>query len=56
MSSDFQTFAALAVVALTAMWFVARAIARRKGPSCGDGCGAVSPEVKALQARLKQRR
>jgi hypothetical protein len=56
MSSDFQTIAALVVVALTATWLIARAVAKRKNPGCGDDCGAVSPEVKRLQARLTRRR
>ena len=56
MSTDFQTIAALVVVAIAATWLVLRALAKRKNPGCGDDCGAVSPEIKELQTRLKQRR
>ncbi len=54
MSPTVQTVIALAIVALTAAWLVRRAIAKRKNPGCGDDCGAVSPEMKRLQARLKR--
>jgi hypothetical protein len=55
MSSEAQTFAALAVVALTAIWLVWRALAKRKQGGCGGGdCGAISPEMRKLQARLKR--
>jgi hypothetical protein len=54
MSSTFQTVAALVIVAIAATWLVARAIAKRKNPGCGSDCGAVSPEVKRLQARLRR--
>ncbi|HVS53057.1 MAG TPA: FeoB-associated Cys-rich membrane protein [Opitutaceae bacterium] len=54
MSSSFQTIAALGIVALAAGWLLARAIAKRKNPGCGGDCGAVSPEMKRLQARLKR--
>jgi hypothetical protein len=54
MNSDFQTIAALIVVALTGVWFVWRA--KRKRFGCGGGeCSAVSREVKDLQAKLKTR-
>ena len=54
MSAELQSFLALAIVALTATWLVARAIAKRKHPGCGDDCSAVSPEIKRLQARLRR--
>lgn len=54
MSSDFQTIAALVVVAVTIAWFVARAIGKRKDPGCGSDCGAVSPAMRKLQAKLKR--
>lgn len=56
MSATFQTVAALALVALAAIWLIVRAIAKRKNPGCGGDCGAISPEVRKLQARLKQSR
>ena len=55
MSSAFQTIAALIVVAIAAVWLVARMIAKRRNPGCGGDCGAVSPEIKKLQAHLKRR-
>lgn len=54
MPADFQTIAALVIVALAATWLVVRAIAKRKNPGCGGECGAVSPEIRKLQARLKR--
>lgn len=56
MSSEFQTIAALVIVAAAATWLVMRAIAKRKHPGCGSDCTALSPEIKRLQARLTQRR
>jgi hypothetical protein len=57
MSSEFQTIAALLVVALAASWLVLRALRqRRAGGGCSGGdCPAVSRDVKALQARLRSR-
>jgi len=55
MSSSLQTILALAIVATAATWLIWRAIAARKHPGCGSDCGAVSPEIKKLQARLKHR-
>lgn len=54
MSPQIQTYAALAVVALATTWLVLRAIAKRKNPGCGSDCGAVSPEIKKLQAHLRR--
>jgi hypothetical protein len=53
-SADFQSIAALVVVAFAATGLVLRALAKRKQPGCGSDCGAVSPELKRLQARLKK--
>jgi hypothetical protein len=53
MSSSLQTVTALAIVALAATWLVVSVLRKRGKPGCGDGCGAVSPEVKKLRARLK---
>ena len=39
MSSQIQTYVALAVVALAATGLVLRAIAKRKHPGCGSECG-----------------
>jgi len=46
MSSDFQTIAALVVVAITATWLVARAIAKRRKPGCGGDCSCPTQELK----------
>ena len=46
MSPEFQTIAALVVVALTATWLIARAIARRRKPGCGGECGCPTQELK----------
>ena len=56
MNAELQSILALAIVAVTAAWFVVRAIAKRKNPGCGTDCGAVSPEIRKLQARLKRSR
>lgn len=55
MSSSLQTFIALALVALAATLLVRSWFKKGKNPGCGsESCGAVSPEVKKLQARLKR--
>jgi len=46
MSQNFQTIAALVIVALTATWLVWRAIARRRKPGCGGDCGCPTQELK----------
>ena len=55
MSSSLQTLLALAVVALAAVLLIRSAFKKRKRPGCGAACGAISPEVKKLQAKLKSR-
>ncbi|PTX98472.1 FeoB-associated Cys-rich membrane protein [Opitutus sp. ER46] len=56
MSPTLQTLLALGIVALAATWLVWRAVASRKGGGCGGGdCGAISPEIRKLQAKLKRR-
>jgi hypothetical protein len=55
MSPQLQTATALAIVAITATWLVLRSFTKKKNSGCGGGdCGAVSPEVRKLQARLKR--
>lgn len=56
MSSNLQTLLAFAVVLIAALWLARRALAKKKSGGCGGDCCAVSPEVKKLQARLKQSR
>ena len=55
MSPQLQTIVALAIVAVTVTWLAWRSFAKKKNSGCGsEGCAAVSPEVKKLQARLKR--
>ena len=54
MSSSLQTIIALAIVALAATLLVRSWLVKRKSPGCGGNCGAVSPEIKKLQAKLKR--
>jgi len=55
MSATLQTWIALVVVALAATLLVRSWLKKRKQPGCGsEACGAVSPEIKKLQARLKR--
>jgi len=49
-----QTIVALAVVALAATLLVRSWLNKKKQPGCGANCGAVSPEMKRLQAKLKR--
>ena len=55
MSATIQTFFALSVVALAAALLLRTWFGKKKTPGCGsESCGAVSPEIKKLQARLKR--
>lgn len=54
MSPQVQTLVALALVAVAASWLVLRSLAKKKNSGCGGECGAVSPEVRKLQAHLKR--
>ena len=55
MSSSLQTIIALAIVALAAALLLRSWFGRKKSRGCGssEACGAVSPEIKKLQAKLK---
>ncbi len=53
MSSSSQTLIALGLVALAAAFLLRSWLAKKKSPGCGGECGAVSPEVKKLQKKLK---
>lgn len=55
MSPEYQTVAALAVVAVAAGWLLLRALAQRRKPGCGGSCGAVSRDALDLRAKLKAR-
>jgi hypothetical protein len=46
MSPEFQTIAALVVVAITASWLTLRAIAKRKNPGCGGECACPTEKLK----------
>jgi len=46
MTPEFQSVAALVVVALAAAWLVWRAIVKRKKPGCGGDCGCPTEELK----------
>ena len=54
MSAQTQTFVAHDLVAVSAALLVRSWFKKRKNPGCGESCGAVSPEIKKLQARLKR--
>jgi hypothetical protein len=47
MAPEVQSLAALAVVAITAVWFLVRALAKRKHPGCGSDCGCSSQKFSA---------
>lgn len=55
MSSSLQTVLALGLAALAVAYLLWSWFGPRKKSGCGGtgACGAVSPEVKKLQARLK---
>lgn len=56
LTPELQSVLALAIVALAITYLVWRAVAKRRGSSCGSGeCGALSADVKKLQAHLKKR-
>jgi hypothetical protein len=54
MSSSLQTIIALTLVALAAALLLRSWFGKKKSSGCGhESCGAVSPEIKKLQAKLK---
>lgn len=54
MSPFVQTCIALGLVALATALLLRSFFGKGKRPGCGAQCGAVSPEMKRLQARLKR--
>jgi hypothetical protein len=54
MNASLQTLVALAVVAVAAGLLVWHFFIRKKPPGCAGNCGAVSPELRKLQAKLKR--
>ena len=55
MSPALQTVLALGLAALALAYLLWSWLRPRKTPGCGGECGAVSPEVRELQSRLKRR-
>jgi len=54
MSSTFQTVIALVIVAVAAALLARLWFGKKKSSGCGsESCGAVNPEIKKLQAKLK---
>jgi hypothetical protein len=51
MSAEFQTIAALVVVALAVTWLIVRRLAKRKNPGCGGDCGCATTDLKAKLKR-----
>lgn len=57
MSPALQTIIALALVALAAAYLLRPFFQKKKpapGCGCGPDCGAITPEVRRLQAKLKK--
>ena len=56
MSSSLQTLIALGLVAIAAAFLLRSWFRKKKSPGCGSTgeCGAISPEVKKLQAKLNR--
>jgi hypothetical protein len=54
MTQSLQTFAALAVVALAALWWIRHTFGRRRGGSCG-GCEAGSSAHRLSSAKPRRR-
>jgi LPXTG-motif cell wall-anchored protein len=55
MSAPIQTVLALGVVVVAAALLLFFSFRKKKNAGCGsEGCHAVSPELKKLQARLKR--
>jgi hypothetical protein len=51
MTAQIQTLAALAIVALAAIWLALGALAKRRKPGCGGDCGC---HTDAMKAKLKR--
>jgi len=55
MSSSLQTIIALLIVAVAAGLLLRSWLGKKKSSGCGnEGCSAISPEIKKLQAKLKR--
>jgi ABC-type cobalt transport system substrate-binding protein len=56
MPASLQTIIAIVIVVIAATLLVRSWLKKGKHPGCSsEGCGAISPEVKKLQARLAKR-
>jgi hypothetical protein len=53
MSPAAQTLVALGIVAVAAGLLVRAWFRKRRQPGCGGDCGAVSPEIRRLQDRIR---
>ncbi|MDD3178897.1 MAG: hypothetical protein PHQ04_00955 [Opitutaceae bacterium] len=57
MSSSLQTLIAWSIVSCAAILLIRFLFKQHRQPGCGStGCGAVSPEIKKLQANLRDKR
>lgn len=54
MTSSQQTLIALGLVAAAAVFLLWSWLRKRKAPGCGGECGAISPEMRKLQSRVKR--
>ncbi|HEX2099307.1 MAG TPA: FeoB-associated Cys-rich membrane protein [Candidatus Synoicihabitans sp.] len=54
MTPELQTILALLIVAGAVVWLGRRLLEKRRQSSCGPTCGAVSPDMKRLQSRLRK--
>ena len=55
MSASAQTAIALVIVAVAAALLLRSWFGKKKSSGCGsEGCSAVSPEIKKLQAKLRR--
>ncbi len=55
MTANLQTIIALSIVAIAAALLLRSWFGKKKTSGCGsEGCAAVSPEVRKLQAKLKR--
>jgi hypothetical protein len=53
MSAEFQTIAALVVVALTATLLIARALSKRRKPGCGGDCACPTQDLKGTKTEKR---
>lgn len=56
MAPDWQTFAALFVVALACVYLLLTLLRKRKSPGCGSDCGCPSDQFKSKLRSEEKRR